>query len=258
MQSILIALLVFLGTVKSCVDPTQLDQYAVTEYGLYNSTETRTVVDPHTATGTRRYMKDVVFTEQTRKVPAQLGTSFGFGAVLVGKPDGRWINVKRVLIFPQQGVTNPATGKTVYQEETTLPKVIGQESHFGYKFDHPWEMVPGPWTFQAWYGDKKLVEQNFMVFIPPPQGKPRDQAPLLRRSKVDFKLWTLSKKRLVSLRGYTTLIILKFEYEERDNDRRASRAPITAFSLRLSQTYRRVRSTSGLIGGSMSFCFYML
>ena len=167
MQVVVIALSVFLASFRSCFMTTQLDKYEVTKYGLYTSTDEETIVDPHTATGTRKFIKNVVFTDQTYKVPAQLGTRFGFGAVLVGKPEGRSVTVRRVTLFPKKGITNPVTGKTTYQDEAMLSKVIGAESHFGYSFDHPWEMVPGPWTFQVWYGDQKLLEQTFTVVNSP-------------------------------------------------------------------------------------------
>ena len=36
----------------------------------------------------------------------------------------------------------------------------------GYRFDHPEEMVPGPWTFELWQGELKVAEKRFEILPP--------------------------------------------------------------------------------------------
>jgi hypothetical protein len=40
---------------------------------------------------------------------------------------------------------------------------VGKKVGYTYSFDEPWEAVPGNWSFQLWYREKKLAEQKFVV-----------------------------------------------------------------------------------------------
>jgi Domain of unknown function (DUF3859) len=49
----------------------------------------------------------------------------------------------------------------------TFPNLkIGALCLLGYGFDNAWEIVPGVWTEQIWYQDRKLAEQTFTVSGP--------------------------------------------------------------------------------------------
>ena len=47
----------------------------------------------------------------------------------------------------------------------------GQSGVFGFTFDHPWELVPGTWTFSVLSGGKVLAEQSFDVVVPADPGR---------------------------------------------------------------------------------------
>ncbi|HZQ01606.1 MAG TPA: DUF3859 domain-containing protein [Reyranella sp.] len=96
------------------------------------------------------------------KVPMQKGVHFGFRYHLTGTPDGAVVPIRKVILFPPQGLTPP--GKpTVRQIERTLDRKIGETSYTDYSLDDPFELVPGQWTFQLWSGNRKLAEQSFTV-----------------------------------------------------------------------------------------------
>ncbi len=47
-----------------------------------------------------------------------------------------------------------------------IAKNIGPLYLTGYKFEKDWELVPGTWIMQIWYGDQDVAEEVFTVFKP--------------------------------------------------------------------------------------------
>jgi hypothetical protein len=71
------------------------------------------------------------------------------------------------MTFPPGGLRNPASTQTISRSETTFTVTVGDEAGYtAYKFDDPWELTAGPWAFELWQGDRKLVSQSFTVFKP--------------------------------------------------------------------------------------------
>ena len=68
--------------------------------------------------------------------------------------------------FPKQGLHKPGSAETFYREEYVATKTIGRESYTDYGLDHDWKLVPGTWTIELWYRDRKLAEQSFTVVKP--------------------------------------------------------------------------------------------
>lgn len=102
----------------------------------------------------------------TTTVPAQLGVRFGIEYKVVGAPSGQTISLKKVMVFPPAGLHSPAVSQQIYRNETTTTSKIGATSYTGYRLDDAWELVPGPWSIQLWYGDRKLAEKKFTVAAP--------------------------------------------------------------------------------------------
>ena len=72
-----------------------------------------------------------------------------------------------VLNFPPQGIRNPNTGDIMHTANIAFPNLkIGALCLLGYGFDNAWEIVPGVWTEQIWYQDRKLAERTFTVSGP--------------------------------------------------------------------------------------------
>jgi hypothetical protein len=49
------------------------------------------------------------------------------------------------------------------QSEYDHSTQIGIAAYKSYSLRHEWEVVPGNWTIQIWYGDRKLAEQTFTL-----------------------------------------------------------------------------------------------
>lgn len=142
----------------------QVRSVEIVEYGIYTA-------DLQSSKRDSQGIKQSVSTNfrraaTTTVVPAQTGVRFGIEYKVVGAPGGSAISLKKVMIFPSAGLRSPAVSQPIFRNETTTTSKIGEISYTGYRLDDPWELVPGPWTIQLWYGDRKLAEKKFTVAAP--------------------------------------------------------------------------------------------
>jgi hypothetical protein len=133
----------------------------ITEYGIYTGDITRSERDSKGFV--RSAVSNIRHAATTTTVPAQIGVHFGFRYRIVGKPAGQLIEIKKVTIYPEGGARPPQSAQPRQKTEYTLTRKIGDSSYTDYSLDEPWELVPGKWTIQLWYGDRKLVEQSFTL-----------------------------------------------------------------------------------------------
>jgi hypothetical protein len=121
-----------------------------------NTTKTTSVGSPNEISNWR-------FLSTGPAVPKQRGTQFGIEYTIVGMPVGASVPLRFVTLFPQQGLHDPRTGAIVHSSEFVDECPTGQPQLKGYRFNRDWELVPGNWTQQIWYGNRKLAEQSFAV-----------------------------------------------------------------------------------------------
>ncbi|MBB6341726.1 hypothetical protein HNP49_001894 [Pseudomonas fluvialis] len=98
--------------------------------------------------------------ETTQVIPAKLGTKFGLRYQLAGKRKG---DQPLTLLYLTPGVVTPdglRHDKFVVQQEMAEAAVADV---MAYEFSEYHEVVPGEWHFLVFQGDRKLVEQRFMV-----------------------------------------------------------------------------------------------
>ena len=138
----------------------------VFDYGIYTAVVKKEIKNKNLVGGGFSKIKQIRFIERTTKIPATRNLTFGFQYLIKGRPQGKKIKIRKTTIFPSSGLENPKTGKTGYKNEVELTAKIGEKVCEGYRFDEEWEMVPGNWTIQIWYGDRKLAEENFNVYLP--------------------------------------------------------------------------------------------
>lgn len=142
----------------------QVQGITIVEYGVYTADLQSTTRDASgvlvsTSTNFRRVVA-------TDRVPAKIGSRFGFRYTVVGAPQGQTVEIRKVTIYPPQGLQSPTMAQPLRHFERKLSVEIGKTTYTGYKLDDPWELVPGPWTFELWYGGRKLAEQKFTVVAP--------------------------------------------------------------------------------------------
>lgn len=98
--------------------------------------------------------------EQTEVVPARLGTKFGVRYRLLGKSE---TEQPLTLLYFTPGLVGP-DGKRQDKIELQQKLVVGApQDVMAFEFTEHHEMVPGEWRFMVFQGDRKLLEQEFVV-----------------------------------------------------------------------------------------------
>jgi hypothetical protein len=145
----------------------QVDDAVVVEFGEFKARQTGPKIPAKdTAAG---WVKSIgsqypKLAHAGAKVVARLGNTFGIGRVIRGRPESAVVDAHVRVIHPP--TTNPETGVTTIVDEWDQTTVIGIVRFDGWSFYEPWAMVPGKWTIQLFYADRKLVEQTFEVVQP--------------------------------------------------------------------------------------------
>jgi hypothetical protein len=109
---------------------------------------------------------DIRHVATTSTVPAQHGVRFGFRYKINGTPAGAIIPIKILTVFPPGGLRPPNAAQPIRDSANNVTRKIGEAGYNDYGFDDPWELVPGTWTLQIWYGNNKLAERTFDVTPP--------------------------------------------------------------------------------------------
>lgn len=105
------------------------------------------------------------FTNITHDIPGELGTEFGLQYVINSSPKGSTIQVTKVIRFPGNGLTQPG-GRTYTVSREQRAIRIGEPDIYGFGFDEAWEIVPGPWIFEIWHNDARIIRKSFNVVVP--------------------------------------------------------------------------------------------
>jgi hypothetical protein len=146
----------------------------VLERGIYRSVTTKRTDQPGT-TGIANTVRDVHLLASTTTVFGSAGTRFGLRYVATGGP-GAEAELTYVIKFPADGLRNPATGRMILQSTQSAVVPLGVPLYWEYHLENDWEVVPGLWTFEFWYGGQKLGEQRFCVHEFARAGPPRNPA----------------------------------------------------------------------------------
>jgi hypothetical protein len=135
-------------------------------YGIIEDKEVeKTVKAPGTILGHVTLMKDAVLVSQTNRIPASKGTHFGIFYSVMGRPSGATVPLTVKILTP--GLKMPEAERVQYVEQWEATPEIGEKKHWAiYAFEHDWELVPGIWTFQLFYNNRKLAEKRFEVYKP--------------------------------------------------------------------------------------------
>jgi len=162
--SLLLLAMAFFSSVAAAAEPAG----KVTDYGILQVVTDKTTVQKlDSPAGERHEVNRVEVARQTAEIPASLDTAFGIFFTITGLPANQPVRLSKVVRYPE--ITNP-DGKKLTSH--TVPLEIlsngdGVISSFeGYKFTEHYELVPGRWTFEIWYGEKLLLSQDFSVVQP--------------------------------------------------------------------------------------------
>jgi hypothetical protein len=134
----------------------------IVERGIYDLKTVKQVPSSSIASGTFVESKGKLV-RSTSVIPARLGMAFGYQLKLVGSPVGASVTVNDVNIVPEPGLRNPKTGDTVFREEASYTRRIGDRWISDYQLNYGWTLLPGRWTFQIWVDGQKVCEQIFTL-----------------------------------------------------------------------------------------------
>jgi Domain of unknown function (DUF3859) len=138
-----------------------VDRIDIVEYGTYSVERHVQGRDPHginqaTATNAQHI-------GTTREIPARIGTTFGFRYRIIGKPDEAPIALRRIVAFPAPGLQPSVSAKPLPRDEFVVQARIGETNDMFYTLEDAFELVPGTWAIEIWYGNRKLASQSFTV-----------------------------------------------------------------------------------------------
>lgn len=94
-------------------------------------------------------------------IAARPGVTFGIAYTPIGTP--AHASIKTVVKLQHPPITNPETGKVLNFEEDSHTDVVGVPTFSGFTFEKDWEIVPGKWTYQVYYGSRMILEKSFTV-----------------------------------------------------------------------------------------------
>jgi len=140
-------------------------QGKVTEFGIIKSLGAieRTQA-PETLDGSQMAAHGPKFGQHTTRIPAKLGTSFGFWFLLTGITEKESVTLEKVVKHPRMK-NNKGQEEDHYTTTGTMPVTNGKVfAGAAYSLDRPEELKPGNWTFEIHYHGKKLVSQSFTVY----------------------------------------------------------------------------------------------
>ena len=136
----------------------------IVDFGIYAGGLTEIASDaPRTTTGRITQHRDSILWEETTRVPARLGTIFGFKYILEGGFREQPLPLRYVWTTP--GITPPGK-KAQFQEEFEWGCTPGSQGGHLLRFEEQWELVPGAWTLSVLHGDRVLAQKAFTVYLP--------------------------------------------------------------------------------------------
>jgi hypothetical protein len=134
----------------------------VVEFGTFHKTLSNGIyAAPNSIRGIAHDVVEATLIRETTTIPAAIGTSFGVRIKIVGDPIGAVVTFTGRCTHPR--LTDPVSGRSSTTEEWACYPVIGRTAYIGWTFDDAWELVPGKWILQVFYGAKLVAKKEFDV-----------------------------------------------------------------------------------------------
>ncbi|MBL0897648.1 MAG: DUF3859 domain-containing protein [Reyranella sp.] len=144
----------------------RVDRIELLEAGLYRAEQAGRMPAPGSVAGNINRLASVTFYEQTSRVPARVGVRFGVRFDVIGAPERAIVPLRAIWRFPAPGLRDPRSGKVYTESVENFRSPIGEPRQRGYGLDNDWELVPGEWTFEILYVERRLLSHTFTVYKP--------------------------------------------------------------------------------------------
>ncbi len=135
----------------------------IIDYGIYSTGATR-IVPADNPMGHTNQSKRFDLLSLTDKVPAVVGSKFGFSFEISERAGRKFYKLTRVIKTPR--ITNPANGKSTEIFRDIVRVVANRKLFAGYIFEYEWELAPGDYTVQLFNGKELLAEKTFHIYKP--------------------------------------------------------------------------------------------
>jgi hypothetical protein len=141
---ILAALVLFTGAAQAQT----VSKVELHACGVYERKVDAREDDERSPSGKRTIVQDQRLVEETSRIPAKVGVSFGCQVTLQGTPTTATADFRAVLRLPR----GEASGSQAFR--------IGEPGYVGYTLR---SAERGPWILEIWVGEQKLAEKTFLA-----------------------------------------------------------------------------------------------
>lgn len=132
------------------------------EFG-YGTCETKTVYNEKmekSPSGNHIQSTGFSLMQQTDKIPGKVGQKFGVEYTMKSNIT-KDIIVEQVWIFPKSIIDDK--GKEFNELRYYIKKTTNEKTYSTYTLEKDYEVVNGEWTYQMFYGGKKIYERKFYI-----------------------------------------------------------------------------------------------
>jgi len=139
------------------------DQAELLSFGIVDNETIGTEKNENLVSGMVRIIDSWNLVKSTNVIPNKLSIEFGIAYKIVSPFYRDSSVIEEVIVFPDQGLTNPVTDRTAKYDSEVKTVNSGEKEYFSFKFDSPWEAKSGEWLFQVKQNGVVLLEQAFEV-----------------------------------------------------------------------------------------------
>jgi len=138
----------------------------IVKYGLCTSRGPKLKrFDSNVPNQTSSLSMEVIFQEQTDRIPGRLGTDFGIWFEISGLPRRTIADFQTVVIHPPiKGANGKETSRSFWVTRAMVDKDGVARGMTGYKIEEPYEIAPGEWTIELKRAGEVLLRQKFYMY----------------------------------------------------------------------------------------------
>lgn len=156
---------IFILVLSGCsnIGVNNVNKPTITEFGIYKGVKAIGIKNlPQSNTGVLTFTDSPLLIEKTNKVPAIVGTTFGYCYDIPS--NDQFVTITRKLINPPMLKPDGSTSKG-YEYERTLDVKDGIAAYCTtYTLEYEWEAVIGVWKFSILLNGREIIKQEFELF----------------------------------------------------------------------------------------------
>ena len=132
----------------------------ISSYGIVDNPIIVTEPNSDLLSGEKHIIGSWNLVKKTEKIPNIIGIEFGIAYKLNEFSEEDVVYIEEIIIFPNEGLTNPSTGVSKIIDSEIVAVFPEEEQYFSYSLDYPWEAKSGTWIFQVKKDNEILLEKK--------------------------------------------------------------------------------------------------